>query len=67
MIILKWFDIERTIRFWIRQSISYRLSRRTQQSIQYLMSYTMSKTFEFDENLKDYDFRADLTQQILYV
>ena len=29
-------DIERTIRFWKRQSISYRLIYRTQQSIQYI-------------------------------
>ena len=60
-------DIERTIRFWKRQSISYRLSRRTQQSIQYLISYTMSKTVKFDENLKNYNFRVDLAQRILYV
>ena len=60
-------DIEHTIWFWKRQSISNRFSRRTQQSIQYLISYTMSKTVEFDENLKNYDFRVDLTQQILYV
>ena len=60
-------NIARTIRHWKGRSIPYRLSRSTQQSIHYLISYTASKRVQINKNMQNFDFRVHLTQQILYV
>ena len=60
-------EIARMIRHWKRQSIPYRLSRSLIQSINYVISYTVSKTVEIDENMQNLDFRVHLMQRTLYV
>ena len=60
-------DIARTTRHWKGRSIPYRLSRSLLQSINYVISYTVSKIVQIDENMQKIDFRVHLMQRILYV
>ena len=60
-------DIARTTRHWKGRSIPYRLSHSSLQSINYVISYTVSKRVQIDKNMQNFDFRVHLTQRILYV
>ena len=46
------------MQFWKPESIPYCLSHRIQQSNEYLIHYTMSKTVEIDKNVKNHVFQG---------
>ena len=60
-------DIACTLRHWKDRGNLYRLSRILLQSINYVISYTVSKRVQIDENMQKSDFRVHLTQRILHV
>ena len=51
-------DIACTTRHWKGRSIPNRLSRSLLQSINYVISYTVSKRVQIDENMQNFDFRV---------
>ena len=55
-------DIAHTTWHWKGRSIPYRLSYSLLQSINYVISYTVSKRVQIDENMQNFDFRVHLMQ-----